>query len=207
MIIRLESITTKKLLTCARRILDNKGLELFWGPRFQCLHQLHHCLHSPLQRSGFCSVLKKTWKLGQTQTLAGKIQSYLVTLFDSSKEKVRDKMVIQGDSILNTLKFEAKTRQSLELWVLVLTNAWHVLVRSVLDDGRLIVFTDGQNSLLTTSVWCIQAIFVAIDRNGSRTVIYITGCNGIGSSDLVVCSDRVVVCAKKGWERENTEWW
>ena len=59
MIIRLESITTKKLLTCARRILDNKGLELFWGPRFQCLHQLHHCLHSPLQRSGFCSVLKK----------------------------------------------------------------------------------------------------------------------------------------------------
>ena len=40
---------------------------------------------------------EKTWKLGQTQTLAGKIQSYLVTLLDSSKEKVRDKMVIQGD--------------------------------------------------------------------------------------------------------------
>ena len=146
-------------------------------------------------------------KIRTNADISGKIQSYLVTLFDSSKEKVRDKMVIQGDSILNTLKFEAKTRQSLELWVLVLTNAWHVLVRSVLDDGRLIVFTDGQNSLLTTSVWCIQTIFVAIDRNGSRTVIYITGCNGIGSCDLVVWSDRVVVCAKKGWERENTEWW
>ena len=54
-------------------------------------------------------------KIRTNADISGKIQSYLVTLFDSSKEKVRDKMVIQGDLILNTLKFEAKTRQSLEL--------------------------------------------------------------------------------------------
>ena len=37
-------------------------------------------------------------KIRTNADISGKIQSYLVTLFDSSKEKVRDKLVIQGDT-------------------------------------------------------------------------------------------------------------
>lgn len=55
---RVSAELGKNMLTCAHRLLDNKDLVLFWVPRCQCLHQLHHCLQGLLQRSDFCLVLQ-----------------------------------------------------------------------------------------------------------------------------------------------------